>query len=171
MTKRFAACLISLFAVLAQSNYAKGDSGSAGNLGVFGGVASLNNGGGSPGTFGVSFDYGVMDNFTAGLRVGVMNPSQSVNNVSYSQSLTNFDLAFKYQMGEWNAGVLLGVGLTTTSVPNASNSTDFNYGVTGGYDWKFMSDFSVGPELSWIGTSLSGGYSQTYILAKLKYWF
>ena len=147
------------------------DNNFSGNVGLLGGIASLNNGGGSPFTYGVMANYVATPNWIFGLQFNSMSPSVSVLGTSYSQTLSNLDAVVEYSWDMWKVGILLGTQMYSSTVPGATNSSNFNYGLVGAYDWMLGTNFSVGPQVEAIWTSQSGGYTEIDFLAALKYWF
>jgi hypothetical protein len=142
------------------------------DVGLLAGVGILNNGGGSPFTYGIEADYLIDPSWSVGLLFNALTPnSASLAGTSYSLGLSNLELAIKYIIDGWNVGILFGFNTFTTNIPGASGGSYMNYGLTTGYDFQLGSGFSVGPQLDFLWTSQSSGFQETDIMAAIKYSF
>jgi hypothetical protein len=153
-------------------NVVHADEKHIGEIALLGGIARLNNGGGSQFIYGVEGDYFFDPNWSIGILSDTVNPnSVSVAGVSYSQSLSNLDFAVKFTWNQLTLGILAGVGTTETTVPGGSSSSNLNYGLVGAYDYLLSNKFSLGPQLDVLWTTLTNGYTEIDFLVTAKYWF
>lgn len=131
------------------------------SVGVMLGQASLNNGGKTIATYGLSTSLTLDPHWQLGAQFNLTSPQTNF------QSITNFDTAIKYAEGSWNAGILLGVNLTESSTDD-SESINFNCGLTAGYDWIIpKTDFSIGPQFDFLWSPMMGGYTDFNTMAEI----
>lgn len=171
MKSRIKAAVLGFAFVGILSSTGKAETSSLWSVGLLGGVTSLNNGGGSSFGYGALADYMVHTNWSLGLQYNATSPSIATLGTSYTVTLSNIDLAIKYNCEMWKFGILVGTQLVSSNAPGATSTSNFNYGLVGSYDWMLGTNISIGPQIDAIWTSQSNGYTELDFLAAVKYQF
>lgn len=126
-------------------------------------------------TFGVEAQHKLIPPIGLGVALTYFNSGTTLSGTNYSNSfyaVTGQALYhFQGQLDGLHAGVNLGAGISSTSIPGRDGSTDFIIGPMVGYDLPLVSQLTIGGEGTVFFTTQSNGNTIWQILAALKYWF
>jgi hypothetical protein len=140
------------------------------SIGALGGVANLNNNGGSPFTYGLDI-ASKSAAWTFGATYNYLSANSTPAAGASSPSLSNLYAHLEIQLGELGVGALAGYNWLSNSSPGASTGSNFIYGALAHWDFAFGSSFSIGPRVDVIWNNGSNTFNETDIIGVVKFWF